>query len=80
MVSRLVYCERCGDCLGELDADGMFASRHHRRRFFEPVVVECKCGKPWLNPAIPINDERAKRVAKVYASRPLDRATLAAAS
>lgn len=64
MPSRVISCERCGDTLGIL-ADGVFSSSHHQRRFLDPVVVECRCGWVWVNPDVQIDDERAKRLARV---------------
>jgi hypothetical protein len=76
MPTRIIRCEACHEVLGELE-DGVFTSRHHRRRFVDPVIVECRCRKLWINPDVAIDDERAKRVAKVLASSPV---TVVAAS
>ena len=67
MPARPISCERCPEVLGVLDEDGVFTSRHHRRRFVDPVIVECRCGWVWVNPGVAIDDERAKRLARVLA-------------
>lgn len=66
MLARPIRCERCSELLGMLEG-GVFTSRHHRRRFVDSAVVECRCGQLWINPDVAIDDERAKRLALVLA-------------